>query len=91
MKRKVRRVLLVTLVLLELWLVTGFLPERWQGKMYSRIGAVWPSHSYDYSRITHPNMEHELQPLESYALVLFAVLAVLNGGAIYALWRIHDS
>ena len=91
MKRIARRALLVILVLLELWIVTVFLPERRQGKMYSGIHKIWSSRSYDYSRVTHPNMEHELQPLGSYALVLYAVLAVLNGGAIYALWRLRHS
>jgi hypothetical protein len=90
MKRIVRRVLLVALVLLELWLLTGFLPERWQEKMYSRIDDIWPSHSYDYSRVTHPNLDYELQPLKPYGLALVAVLVVLNGGAIYAVWRRRD-
>jgi hypothetical protein len=62
MKRIMRRVLLVALVLLELWLLTGFLPERWQEKMYSRMHDIWPSYWYDYSRVTHPNLDYELQP-----------------------------
>ena len=87
MKRIGRRVLLVVLVLLELLLLTGFLPERWQKKMYSRMDGIWPSHSYDYSRVTHPNLDYELQPLKPYVLALVAVLVVL----IYAVWRWRDS
>ena len=91
MKRIVRRVLLVVLVLLELWLLTGFLPERWQEKMYSRMHNIWPSHSYDYSRVTHPNLDYELQPLKPYGLTLVAVLVILNSGVIYSVWSRRGS
>jgi hypothetical protein len=86
MKRPVRRILLIVLVVAELWLLTGFLPQRWQDGMYSRLDTVWPWHSYDYSRITHPAFEHELQTFEPFGTVLLAVIAAINGGFIVALW-----
>ncbi len=52
---------------------------------------IWPSHSYDYSRITHPNLTYELQPLKPYGLALVAVFVTLNGGAIYAVWTRRNS
>jgi hypothetical protein len=86
MKRTLRRVLLTALVLAELWLLTGFLPQRWQEKMYTRIDDIWPSQSYDYSRVTHPNLDYELQPLKTFDGALLVLLVVVNGGVILALW-----
>ena len=87
MKRMLRQVLFVILVVAELWFLTGFLPQRWQENMYARLNKVWPSHSYDYSRITHPNLDAELRPYEPWGMGLLAVLIVVNGGAIVLLWR----
>jgi len=87
MKRMLRRVLFIILVLAELWLLTGFLPQRWQQDMYARLGKTRPSQSYDYSRITHPNLDAELRPFEPWGMVLLVVLVVVNGGAIVTLWR----
>ena len=81
------RVLLIILVLAEFWLLTGFLPQRWQEDMYARLSKAWPSQSYDYSRITHPNLDAELRPFEPWGMALLVVLVVVNGGAIVALWR----
>ena len=82
MKRILRRVLLTALVLAELWLPTGFLPQRWQEKMYTRMDDIWPSQSYDYSGVTHPNLDYELQPLKPFGVALLVVLLVGNGGVI---------
>ena len=81
------RVLFVILVLVELWLLTGFLPQRWQENMDARLSKAWPSHSYDYSRITHPDLDAELRALEPWGTALLAVLVIVNGAAIVALWR----
>jgi hypothetical protein len=90
MKRILLRILLTALVVVELWFLTGFLPQQWQENMYTQLNKVWPSQSYDYSRITHPNMEGELQRFEPIGTPLFALLTVLNGAAIVALWRRRD-
>lgn len=86
-KRITVRLLLIFLVLTELWLVTGFLPQQWQETMYARLTEIWPSKSYDYSRITHPNLHAELQPYKPVGMALLAILAVANGCAIVVLWR----
>ena len=90
MKRLLRRVLLVVFVLAEVWLMTGFLPQRWQEKMYTRMNDFWPSQSYDYSRVTHPNLDYELQPFKPVGMALLVVLVLVNGGVIFALWPRRD-
>jgi hypothetical protein len=90
MKRILRRVLLVVFLLAEVWLMTGFLPQRWQEKMYTRMHDVWPSQSYDYSRVSHPNLDYELQPFKPLGMALLLVLVLVNGGAIFVLWPRHD-
>jgi hypothetical protein len=74
--RTLRQALFALLIVVELWLFTGFLPEKWQERVYAR---------HDYSRITHPNLEYELQPFKSAGLALLSFLVVLNGAAIIAL------
>ena len=90
MKRILRRILLVFLLGAELWLLTGFLPESWQEKMYTRVGKLWPSRAYDYSRVTHPNLDYELRPFRPYGSAILSLLAVANGGIIYALLRARE-
>ena len=90
MKRILRRVLLVVFLLAEVWLMTGFLPQRWQEKMYTRMHDVLPSQSYDYSRVSHPNLDYELQPFKPLGMALLLVLVLVNGGAIFVLWPRHD-
>jgi hypothetical protein len=90
MKRILRRVLLVVFVLAEVWLTTGFLPQRWQEKMYTRMNDFWPSQSYDYSRVTHPNLDYEVQPFKPVGMALLVVLVLVNGGVIFALWPRRD-
>lgn len=85
------RVLLIALVVTELWLLTGFLPQRWQETMHTRLRKVWPSQGYDYSSVTHPNLSTELQPYKPFGLALLAVLVVINGGVIAILWTRRDS
>ena len=86
MKRILLRILLITLVLAEIWLLTGFLPQRWQENIDTRLRTVWPSHSYNYSQVTHPNLDTELQPFKPLGMALLAVLVVINGGFIAVFW-----
>ena len=85
MNQTLRRILLVILLGAELWLLTGFLPVSWQQKIYTRLGKLWPSQAYDYSRITHPNLDYELRPFRPRGLAILSALAVTNGGIIYTL------
>ena len=91
MKRILLRVLRIALVVTELWLLTGFLPQRWQENMYARIRNVGPSQGYDYSSVTHPNLDTELQPFKPFGFALLAVLLVINGALIVALWTRRDA
>lgn len=87
MKRLLRHLLLIVLVLVEVWFLTGFLPNRCQEGMYKRLERLWPSPSYDYSRVTHPALEQELRPFEPIGYVVLGILAIINGGAIVVLWN----
>jgi hypothetical protein len=87
MRRILLRATFLVLVLAELALLTNFLPGRWQSKVYAPLSRWWWSRSYDYSRITHPNLEGELEPFEPWINGAVAVLAVLNGAAIVTLRR----
>lgn len=91
MKRAQLRILLIVLLLVELWLLTGFLPQKWQESMYTRLDRIWPSQSYDYSRISHSNLDYELQPFKPLGLAVLAVLVVVNGGVIVKLWNSHNT
>lgn len=76
--------LLLVLVGVEVLLLAGFLPERYQAKVFDRVQFL---HSqYDYSRVTHPSLSYELQPFKSFGLVVLGMLVVVNGGAIFRLW-----
>jgi len=55
--------------------------------MYSGLEQIWPSKSYDYSRVTHPNLDAELQRYEPWGLAVLTILVFANGAAVVALWR----
>jgi hypothetical protein len=84
-KGLVHRALLLVLVGIEVWLLTGFLPERWRARIFDRVQFLH-SQSYDYSRVTHPSLSCELQPFKPFGLSLLGTLVIVNGGAIFALW-----
>lgn len=87
MRKIARNILLVALVIVELWLLTGLLPQQWQESMYARIDKIWPSRSPDYSRITHPDLDRELQPFKAPALAILASAIIVNGSLIFLLWK----
>jgi hypothetical protein len=83
-KELMHHALLLVLVGIEVLLLAGFLPERWQARVLDRVQFL---HSqYDYSGVTHPNLSYELQPFKSFGLVVLGKLVVVNGGAIFRLW-----
>jgi hypothetical protein len=84
-KALMHRALLPVLVGIEVWLLTGFLPEQWQARIFDRLQFLH-SHPYDYSRVTHPNLSYELQAFKLVGLAILGMLVVVNGGAIFALW-----
>ena len=87
MKLSLRSLLLIVLVLIELWLLAAFFPNRWQQRMYSQLDRVWPLHSTDYSRVTHPALKQELRPFGPLGLAVLGILALVNGGVTIVLWN----
>jgi hypothetical protein len=84
-KALMHRALLPVLIGIEVWLLMGFLPEPWQANIFDRLQFLH-SQSYDYSRVTHPNLSYELQPFKPFGLAILGMLVVVNAGAIVALW-----
>lgn len=65
--RVATRLTIAALVVLELWLLTGFLPARF-----------WPVKPHDYWQITHPNLEGEFSFLAPYVNGMIGLLAALK-------------
>ena len=60
MKRAVLTVVLVALVIVELYLFTGFLPTRWQVAINDTLCRILPQ-TYDHSVVTHPAIDQEIE------------------------------
>lgn len=60
MKRIVLWILLLPLMLVELYLCSAFLPMRWQLAVQHALPRILPK-PYDYSLITHPALEQEIE------------------------------
>jgi hypothetical protein len=84
-KKLMHRALFLVLVGIEVWLLMGFLPERWQARIFDRVQFLH-SQSFDYSGVTHPSLSYELQPFKPFGLAILGMLVIVNGGAIFALW-----
>jgi len=83
-KALIHRALLPVLIGIEVWLLIGFLPEPWQANILDRLQFLH-SQSYDYSRVTHPNLSYELQPFKPFGLAVRGMSIVVNAGTIVAL------
>lgn len=70
---------LTVLGITEICLFSAFLPVEWQTEISGWIGKVLP-HSYDYSRVTHPALEHEIEQLlnqlPALKLALYSLIAL---------------
>ena len=95
MKRPALMTLFVVLVLVELYLGTGLLPKAWQYTINDVVnGAVRhiSSPRYDYSVVTHPAIDQEIeQALQEsiwLRLSLYAVFAGLLAGNTFAIVRL---
>jgi len=60
MKKILLTVLLISLVLVELAICTTFLPVEWQHAINERIADVFSDSAHDWSRVTHPRMDLEM-------------------------------
>jgi len=89
MKKIVLILLFAGLLFTEVYLCSAFLPMSWQ----TRIQRILPK-THDYSLITHPNIEGEVdQTLRRYPalrLTFYAILVVLlalNTWLLRVVWR----
>ena len=94
--RRVKRIVLASvltvLVLVELYLCTVLLPLNWQNAICDAINAVahhTRTSAYDYSRLTHPAIDSEIeQVLREHIwlrITLYAVFAGLWAGNTVAI------
>ena len=64
---------------------------EWQTAISGWIGTVLP-HSYDYSRVTHPALEHEidqaLSQMPALKLALYSLFALLLAANTFAIVRV---
>ncbi len=93
MKRTVLIVLLISLVLSEMFLFTGFLPSAWQHAIYEPASKMFPE-TLDQTSITHPNLDREIQDAlrndVKLRLGLYLVIALtltVNTVLIRLVWR----
>src|SRR6266481_1901832 len=86
MKRTILRFALIPLCVVEIGIVTGFLPQRWQEGIWN----IFP-HSPDRADVTHPALNWEVQQaMGGFAWVVYAILAVLllaNTFLIVRTWK----
>ena len=79
MKRVVPTIVLVALVIVELYLFTGFLPTRWQVAINDTLRHILPQ-TYDYSVVTHPAIDQEIeQAMKDHIGLRLIVWAVFTG------------
>lgn len=76
---------------MQMCLLSAFLPVEWQTAISRWFGTVLP-HSYDYSRVSHPALEHEvnqaLSQLPALKLGLYSLIALLLAVNTFAIMRV---
>ncbi len=90
MKKIALVALLIPLVLFEGYLCTAFLPLDWQHTIDMKIRRVLPE-SHDWTPITHPNLDQELdQVLHEHVwlkiTLYFVTISLLVGNAFVIRW-----
>ena len=72
---------LLLLICVELYLCAAFLPARWQASVSQSLSRVLP-HRYDYSAVTHPALDLEVEqalrhrPALELGIYIFIVLLI---------------
>jgi len=97
MKKLAPLTLLVLLVLLEFYLLTGFVPIEWQRAINDVVVRLLPESQNDWSAVTHPRIDAEIQDTIrrsrwlTIAMYSFMVsLIALNTFLIRIVWhRLH--
>jgi hypothetical protein len=52
---------LAMLILFEMYMLTAFLPKDWQHTINDRLIVPFDRESYEHSKITHPDLESEIE------------------------------
>lgn len=94
MKKVLLTILLISLVLLELVICTDFLPIEWRHAINERIPNVFSDPAHDWSRVTHPRMDLEMDEvirqhlwLRIASYVFTALLLAANTVLIRIVWQ----
>jgi len=94
MKKILLSILLIPLLLVELVICTGFLPLEWQHAVYERIPKILPDSPHDWSRVTHPRMDLEIDEvfrqnlwLRVASYVFVGLLLVANTMLLRFVWN----
>jgi hypothetical protein len=85
---------LAMLVLFELYMLTAFLPKNWQHAINEQLIVPFDRESYDHSKITHPDLEWEIdQVLRESArlrIIGYIILVGLLSGNAFFIKRVWD-
>jgi hypothetical protein len=94
MKKLILTVLLIPLMLFELVICTGFLPLEWQQAISERIPLILSGPPDDWSGVTHPRIDLELEEVFRHHLslriayyVIVALLLTANTVVIRFVWQ----
>jgi hypothetical protein len=94
MKKILLSALLIPLLLVELVICTGFLPLEWQHAVYERTPKIFPDSPHDWSRVTHPRMDLEIDEvfrqhlwLRIASYVFVALMLAANTALIRVVWQ----
>jgi hypothetical protein len=86
--------ILAMLFLFEMYMLTAFLPKNWQHAINEQLVFPFDRESYEQSRVTHPNLEAEIDQVlrENPRLRIIGYLicvALLSGNTflIVTVWR----
>jgi hypothetical protein len=97
MKKAFLSLFLIPLCAFEIYLSTTLLPLRWQHELNAAVIRLLP-HSHDWTPVTHPMLEQEIEGVLSehlwikvslYGITL--LLLAINGWAIYRLIKLVRS
>ena len=60
MKRIALKTLLLALIVVEIYICSGFLPAAWQTAILQGLSHISPK-TFDYSVVTHPALDYEIE------------------------------
>ena len=86
---------LAMLILFEMYMLTAFLPKNWQYPINEHLIVPFGRKSYEQSRITHPNLEGEIDQVfrenPSLKVAGYVIFVVLLSGNTLLIWRLWDA